>query len=139
MVLVNPRRTETAHALSNDGGCEQVFIRPDTDPFLLMAMLRVLYDDGRVQRLEHLRGVDALGEAVRSFEVADAAAATGVPAGKIVELARSFAGAESANAYCSTGVNMGSNGSLIQWFIPRSRSLITNTGVCRRSARSNAR
>jgi formate dehydrogenase len=123
VVLVNPRRTETAHALD---GAEQVFIRPDTDLFLLMAMLRVLYDERRVQRLPHLRGVEALGEAVRAFEVADAAAATGVPAEKIVELAHGFADAASATAYCSTGVNMGSTGSLTFFAVQALNALTGN-------------
>jgi formate dehydrogenase len=108
VVLVNPRRTETAHALD---GCEQIFIRPDTDVFLLLAMLRVLFDEGRVQRLPHLAGIDELGRALSGVDVREAAAATGVPADTIVKLARDFAAAPSANAYASTGVNMGSDGS----------------------------
>src|SRR5581483_9059690 len=109
VVMVNPRRTETARAVG-----EQVFIRPDTDAFLLMAMLRVIFDEELADRaaLERTEGADELARAVRQFAVADAAAASGVPAETIVELARAFAAAPSATAYCSTGVNMGSAGSL---------------------------
>ena len=109
VVFVNPRRTETAQAVG-----EQQFIRPDTDAFLLMGMLRVIFDEeledrAACQRLAH---VDELRAAARSFALDDVAAATGIARDSIVELARAFARAPSANAYCSTGVNMGSQGSL---------------------------
>jgi formate dehydrogenase len=109
VVFVNPRRTETARAVG-----EQVFVRPDTDAYLLMAMLDVvfrerLHDEAAARRCD---GVDALRRAAARFPVADAAAATGVEADRIVELARAFARAPRASAYCSTGVNMGSHGSL---------------------------
>ena len=109
VVSVNPRRTETADAVG-----EQLFIRPDSDAFLLMAMLRVIFDeeleDGvACAQLAHL---DELRAAARAFELDDVAAATGIARDTIVELARSFARAPSANAYCSTGVNQGSQGSL---------------------------
>jgi anaerobic selenocysteine-containing dehydrogenase len=109
VVSVNPRRTETAHAVG-----EQVFIRPDTDVFLLMAMLRVVFAEGLTDRaaLERCDGVAELRQAAERFSLDEAAAATGVPVETIVELARSFARAPSATAYCSTGVNMGSSGTL---------------------------
>jgi anaerobic selenocysteine-containing dehydrogenase len=107
VVMVNPRRTETAHAVG-----EHVFIRPDTDAFLLLAMLRVLFDERRVRTDAPVRGADELARVVADVDVRDAADATGIAADTIVELARAFAGARSANAYCSTGVNQGSAGSL---------------------------
>lgn len=109
VVFVNPRRTETAQAVG-----EQLFIRPDTDAFLLMAMLRVIFDERLFDplALEQLTNVAALESAARKFSVADAAAATGIAADTIVALARDFALAPTANAYCSTGVNQGSAGSL---------------------------
>lgn len=109
VVLVNPRKTETAHAVG-----EQLFIRPDTDAFLLMAMLRVLFDEGRVDAAAcaRLDGVERLAEAARQFALDDVAAATGIAAERIVTLARDFARAPTATAYCSTGVNQGSSGSL---------------------------
>jgi len=109
VVHVNPRRTETAQAVG-----EQVFIRPDTDVFLLMAMLDVMFRERLVdaEACARLSGVEALRTAAARFPLVEAAAATGVPAETIVELARAFAQAAGANAYCSTGVNMGSSGSL---------------------------
>jgi anaerobic selenocysteine-containing dehydrogenase len=109
VVLVNPRRTETAQAVG-----EQQFIRPDTDAFLLMGMLRVIFDEELEDRAAcaTLANVAELRAAAREFALDEVAAATGIETERIVELARSFARAPSANAYCSTGVNMGSSGSL---------------------------
>ena len=109
VVFVNPRRTETADAVG-----EQLFIRPDTDAYLLMGMLRVIFDERLEDRAAcaGLAGLDALVAATRAFALDDVAAATGIARETIVELARAFARAPSANAYCSTGVNMGSFGSL---------------------------
>ncbi|MDB4967051.1 MAG: Formate dehydrogenase-O, major subunit protein [Myxococcales bacterium] len=108
-VFVNPRRTETAQVVG-----EQLFIRPDSDAFLLMAMLRVIFDEALESAIacRTLAHVDELRAAARRFVLSDVAAATGVPIEQIVDLARSFARAPSATAYCSTGVNMGSFGSL---------------------------
>jgi formate dehydrogenase len=109
VVHVNPRRTETAQVVG-----EQLFIRPDTDVFLLFAMLRVILDEKLVdaQALARASGAGELHAAVQKFSLSDAAAATGIDAAAIVKLARDFAGARRANAYCSTGVNQGSSGTL---------------------------
>src|SRR5262249_35403800 len=105
VVFVNPRRTETAQAVG-----EQPFIRPDTDAFLLMAILRVVFDEELHDpaACAQLAGLDALRAAVRRFDLSDVAIATGIAVDTIVDLARSFARALTANAYCSTGVNQGS-------------------------------
>ena len=109
VVHVNPRRTETADAVG-----EQLFIRPDSDAYLVMGMLRAIFEGGWEDRAAcaALAGVAALREAARAFSLDDVAAATGIARETIVELARAFAHAPSANAYCSTGVNQGSFGSL---------------------------
>jgi len=109
VVFVNPRRTETAQAVG-----EQQFIRPDTDAFLVMGMLRVIFDEELADRAAcaALAHVEELRAAARAFDLDDVAGATGIARDTIVELARSFARAPSANAYCSTGVNQGSSGSL---------------------------
>ena len=59
VVFVNPRRTETAEAVG-----EQLFIRPDTDAFLLMGMLRVIFDEGLEDRAA-LRDAGARRRAAR--------------------------------------------------------------------------
>ena len=79
VVLINPRRTETAHALPK---AEQLFIRPDTDAFVLMAMLRVIFDEdlARPSALAELKGAGALAAAARRFSVEEAATASGIQA-----------------------------------------------------------
>lgn len=116
VIFVNPRRTETARAL--DEG-EQLFIRPDTDVYLLFAMLRVIFDEG-LEDLEATRDLDGLEElraASRRFDLDRAARVTGVARGTIVELARALARTRRAVVYASTGVNMGSNPTAALWAV----------------------
>ena len=70
VVFVNPRRTETAQAVG-----EQQFIRPDTDAFLLMGMLRVIFDEELEDRAACARSahVDELRAAARPFALDDVA------------------------------------------------------------------
>jgi formate dehydrogenase len=105
VVVVDPRRTETAERF------EHVSIRPDTDAWLIAAMIQVLFDRGRVDlaRLAQL-SVDAarLGEAVREITPARAERHCGVPADQIEALALAFAAAPRAAAYGRVGLCRGS-------------------------------
>lgn len=111
VVVVDPRRTETARLAS-----EHLFIRPDTDVFLLLAMTHVILAEGLEAReflLRHVNGVDAVREAVRAFTPEVAAERTGIPADTIRRLAREFAAAEGA---CAFGrVVCGRFGTLAAW------------------------
>lgn len=114
IVVLDPRRTETARAF------EHVAIRPDTDAWLLMSMLHVIFAEG-LSRLDRLtvptRGAEALQAMARDFPVARAAAVTGVPADTIRELARDFARSPSAVAYGRTGACRGRFGTLVSFLI----------------------
>ena len=61
MVVVDPRRTETAKVAD-----EHVFVRPGTDAVVLLAMLHVLFEvEGAVRPAAYVDGVDRVREAVR--------------------------------------------------------------------------
>ncbi|MEJ1999718.1 MAG: molybdopterin-dependent oxidoreductase [Maritimibacter sp.] len=112
-VVIDPRRTETAAHVG-----EHLFIRPETDAFLLLAMIReILTTTGA--RLGHLEGLtfglDALSDAVAPFTANLAAERTGIPAQTIRDLARDFAAAEKAVCYARMGASVQSFGSLCQW------------------------
>jgi formate dehydrogenase len=114
VIFVNPRRTETARSLD---GCEQIFIRPDTDVFLLFAMLRVILDEG-LEDLEATRDMDGLPTLraiARRFDLDRVAEVTGIPRATIEELARALARTPRATIYSSTGVNMGRSGTPAFW------------------------
>lgn len=113
VVWVNPRRTETAQQVG-----EQVFIRPDTDAFFMLAFLNEVIQRGGcredlIQR--HMRGFAALREFARPWTPERAAAVTGVSAASLRELVGAYLAADGAALYCSTGVNQGSNGTVVFW------------------------
>jgi formate dehydrogenase len=110
--VVDPRRTETAQAAG-----EHVFIRPDTDVFFYLSFLRELLDgafDG--ERLERFtRGLDEVKALCAPWTPERTAEVTRVAPEKLRQMVRAFREAKGAALYSSTGVNMGSNGSLAFW------------------------
>ncbi|MEN8719677.1 MAG: molybdopterin-dependent oxidoreductase [Oceanococcaceae bacterium] len=121
-VVIDPRRTETAQKLG-----EHHFIRPGTDALLLLGMLHVIARDPALQSPSHHTHADDVETFLRAaddFPPARVAAATGMSADVIVELARAYATANGGVIYMSTGVNMGPFGSLAYWLV-QGLSLIT--------------
>ena len=111
--VVDPRRTETAQAAG-----EHVFIRPDTDVFFYLSFLRELLLEGEVDRTRlgrFTRGLDEVKELCAPWTPERTAEVTRVPPEKLREMVLAFREAKGAALYSSTGVNMGSNGSLAFW------------------------
>jgi len=114
VVYVNPRQIESAN-----GAGSVLQIKPDTDVYLLAAMLHEIdvsvgFDSSaalRGQNLEELRGF------VAAYPAEKVSAVTGIEADQIRSLARDFAAAESACVHMSTGVNMGRQGTLAYWLV----------------------
>ena len=114
VVVVDPRRSETARQY------EHVAIRPDTDAWMLLSMLHVIFAEGLVDRAfveRSVRGADALAQQVQRFDPERSAAVTGVPAETVRELARAFALAPSAAAYGRTGSCLGRFGTLVAYLL----------------------
>ncbi|MCG8591950.1 MAG: molybdopterin-dependent oxidoreductase [Proteobacteria bacterium] len=114
--IVNPRRVEPEG--SSVG--EVVLIRPDTDLYLLAALLHTLESEGRIDRerlAAHGKRVEELFEFVRAYPAERAAGITGIDAETIRQLAREFAAASSASIHMSTGLNMGRQGTLCYWLV----------------------
>ncbi len=114
--FIDPRRIESAVASVGD----VVQIRPDTDVYLLAAMLceidrTVGFDEEAVAA--HGRNVEGLRAFVRRFPPQRVSPITGIDAAEIETLARDFATAESASIHMSTGVNMGRQGTLAYWLL----------------------
>ena len=113
VVVVDPRRTETAEKAT-----EHHFIRPETDAFLLLAMIHEVFEAGLVN-LGALNGVvkglEALRDAVAPITAELAQQHTGIAAETIRKLARDFANASSAVCYARMGASTQSFGSLCQW------------------------
>jgi anaerobic selenocysteine-containing dehydrogenase len=109
VVVIDHRRSETARALRS----EWIGVRPGTDGALALGMLHVviaerLYDAGFVKRWTH--GFDELAAYVGAFTPRRAAEITGVPAEKIVELARAIAAADGCSILMYTGLEYSNSG-----------------------------
>jgi anaerobic selenocysteine-containing dehydrogenase len=110
VVVVDPRRTETAKAF------EHVAIRPDGDAWLLLAMLHVIFADGLADEAAiagQATGVDALRRAAAECPPEAATPRCGVAADDIRALAHGFAAAPSAAAYGRTGACLGTHATLV--------------------------
>ncbi len=111
--FVDPRRTESAKVAG-----EHVFIRPNTDVFFYLSFLNEVIAQGGVKRdrvdrfmtgLAELERLAAPWPAERTEEV------TRIPAATLRRVVRAYLAADGAALYSSTGVNMGTNGSLAFW------------------------
>jgi anaerobic selenocysteine-containing dehydrogenase len=115
LVVIDPRRSETARVADT-----HLFLRPGTDPWLLLAMIRLAFENGMV-RLGRLAdcvdGLDELREAVQPFTLERAARITGVTADAIVGLVEDFFTADRAVAYGRIGASYQLFGTITQWAI----------------------
>jgi anaerobic selenocysteine-containing dehydrogenase len=110
MVVVDPRRTETAKVAN-----EHVFVRPGSDAHVLLAMLQVLFDEGLATTPAYADGVEAVRAVVAPFTPELAELASGVPADTIRRITREFSAADSAVAYGRVGVSTHPFGSVCVW------------------------
>ncbi|MGN7132201.1 molybdopterin-dependent oxidoreductase [Rhodococcoides corynebacterioides] len=112
LVVVDPRRTRTAAAAD-----EYVTVRPGTDAFLLLAMIRTILEDGAATPASYVDGLGELAAVVAPFAPDRVAPLTGVPAETVARLARDFAAASRAAAHGRMGVSTQRAGGLCQWAI----------------------
>ncbi len=114
IVYVNPRRIESARHAG-----EVMLVKPDTDVYLLAALLEEIHSSvGFSSDVDlHGRGVAELIDFVSHYPAERVADVIGVPADDIRQMARDFASAGSACAHLSTGVNMGRQGTLAYWLL----------------------
>ncbi|EBA14703.1 oxidoreductase, molybdopterin-binding protein [Roseobacter sp. SK209-2-6] len=113
VVVVDPRRTETAKKAG-----EHLPIRPETDAYLLLAMIHEVFASGLVDLgalNDNVKGIEALQAAVLPFTCEVAAQMTGLEASQISQLAQDFSKAGSAVSYARMGASTQSFGSLCQW------------------------
>ena len=113
VIVIDPRKTETAKISS-----EHIYIRPNTDVFFYLSFLNEVIrrngiDKKRIQK--YTKGFDRLAELSGKWTPQKSAEVTGIPANKIAEIVGIFLSARGAALYSSTGVNMGTNGSLSFW------------------------
>ncbi len=115
MVVVDPRRTETAKAAD-----EHLFVRPGSDAVVVLAMVRTLFEEGLTRPAPYVDRVDRVRELVEPFTPEVAERVSGIAAGDVRRLARELAAAGNRGggaAYGRIGVSTTGFGSLAQWGI----------------------
>ncbi|CAN5448278.1 molybdopterin-dependent oxidoreductase [soil metagenome] len=114
VVVIDPRRTETARLY------EHLAVKPDSDAWLLLSMLHVIFAEGLQDRAviaAQATGADGLAALCAGFPPEDTAWRTGISAEVIRSLARDFASAPSASAYGRTGACLGRHGTLVSFLL----------------------
>ncbi|MFO1392814.1 MAG: molybdopterin oxidoreductase family protein [Steroidobacteraceae bacterium] len=114
-IVIDPRRTESAQVAD-----EYLPIRPGTDVYLLLALLREIFDGGFASpgHLQaQLDGVETLRQAVMQFDPPRLAERTGIPLARIKALAREIAAEPRALVYGRVGACTQEFGGLTLWLI----------------------
>ncbi|MFN8130724.1 MAG: molybdopterin-dependent oxidoreductase [Solirubrobacteraceae bacterium] len=113
VVVVDPRHTETARQF------EHVPVTPDTDAWLLLSLLHVVFSEGLADPagLRQTVGARALELAAAEHPPEATAERTGVPAEAVRALARDLAAADGAAVYGRTGSCLGRFGTLVAFLI----------------------
>lgn len=115
VVVIDPRKTETARKAS-----EHFFIKPASDIFLLLAIVRTLFAENLVDLgnlADFTDGVEILREISADFAPEKVENLTGIPASEIKRIAVEFGTAEAAVCYGRMGVSIQKFGGLCHWLI----------------------
>ena len=117
VVVIDPRRSETASEF------EHIAVNPDSDAFLLMSLLQVIFEESLEDAAGlalGAAGVDGLRELVAEHSPEATQSRTGVPADTVRGLARDIAAARAgggAAIYGRTGSCLGRNGTLVSFLL----------------------
>ncbi|WP_354698816.1 Formate dehydrogenase H [Paraconexibacter sp. AEG42_29] len=114
IVVVDPRRSETA------GLYEHVPVRPDSDAWLLAAMLKVILDENLEDRAaigQQTTGAHTLRALVADVDLDFAAEETGIDRTTIETLARDLAAADAAVVYGRAGASLSRFSTLTKYLL----------------------
>lgn len=113
LYFIDPRKTESASLAG-----KHLFIRPGTDVFFYLSFLNELIkingiDTSQIEN--HTIGFEEIKDLSQKWTPEYTESVTGITSEDLKEMVSSYANANGAALYCSTGVNMGGNGSLAFW------------------------
>lgn len=113
LFIIDPRKTETASIAG-----EHIYIRPGTDVFFYLGFLHLLIkkkgvDEARVKK--YYTGFEQIVELAEQWDPDKASKVTGIDTEVMHNLVSTYVEEEKSALYCSTGVNMGGNGTLAFW------------------------
>ncbi len=110
VICIDPIRTRTAEQCD-----EWIGIRPGTDAALALGIMHVLFAEGSQDDdylARYTLGADQLRERVKEYPPARAAAITGIPAERIVALAREYGRAKAAFVRINYGLQRHGGGAM---------------------------
>lgn len=113
--FVDPRKNESINGIG-----EIIHVNPDTDVYLMAAMLNHLdvTDQFDFEYLDqHGDNVEGLRKFVAKYKPKRVASVVGITEAEIKQLADDFASADKAAIHMSTGVNMGRQGTLAYYLL----------------------
>jgi anaerobic selenocysteine-containing dehydrogenase len=112
LVVVDPRRTETAELAD-----QHLALKPGADAYLLLALAATLFEEGLTRPIPHAAGVDAVRDFVAPYPPERVAAACGLDAAVIRQLARDLAAAPRAAVYGRIGTCTQRFGTVNSWLV----------------------
>jgi anaerobic selenocysteine-containing dehydrogenase len=124
LVVIDPRRTETAAVAD-----AHHFIRPNSDVFLLAAMVNTLFAEGLVKLstvADWVTGVAEVQQAVAPFTPEAVATRCGIATDTIRTLARDLASAQRAAVYARIGTCTQEYGTTASWLVDVLNTLTGN-------------
>ena len=113
LIVIDPRRTKTA-AMADI----HLQVRPGGDAWLLVALLRVLLDEGLTDDAflaTRTNGLEALRAELAVFDVGECCDKAGVPLAQVREAARRLGRAESASILEDLGIQQAPHSTLNSW------------------------
>ncbi len=124
VVVVDPRYTESARLAQ-----EHVAIRPGTDLFLLLGMIRWIVSHGACDKAfiaEQCAGWSEFDEALAKVDLDLMSSVTDLPRNTIERLADEFASADGAFATTRVGVQTSPNTTLTEWAVQALNAITGN-------------
>ncbi len=115
LVVVDPRTSRTAKLAH-----EHLPIKPGADPFLLMAMAHVLFENDQAKPgrlVEHIIGVGAVRELCAPFSPEAVETRIGISPSTVRRIAAELAAAPSAAVYGRMGTSTVQFGALTNWLV----------------------
>ncbi|KZX78824.1 dehydrogenase [Oleiphilus sp. HI0009] len=114
VVVFDPRRSETA-----DVADEHYFVRPSSDVYVLLAMLRYVLEnkDTPTDLGVEVLGTEQLYDMLASFSIEKAAQQSGISADELKHVFDAFLNADKAVIYGRMGVSTQRYGTICQWAI----------------------
>lgn len=115
VVVIDPRRTETARLAT-----QHAPIRPGTDAWLLLGLLRAILDEGPPQLhhlAPHVEGLDAVAALAQTVDLDRVARQTTIDVDTLRNWARMLRNTERAAVYARLGACAQPQGGLVGWLL----------------------